>query len=125
MNIVDSFGKAINIANTSVDASLKFLDLDKIKLEKLLKEKKFLVKGKDFDIVINYRPRSNQVNIYLSPKKWSKKLLQSLSKSSEFKSMVILIGKVQLFMKSFEVRIGAFGIPSSELIKSIIKHKKP
>jgi len=63
------------------------------------------------------------LNIYLCDKKWSKKLLTSLKKSYDFKSMVILLGKISISKKVYELRLGAFGASSSELVKAILKFK--
>ena len=89
-----------------------------------MKKKKFLIEGKNFDIVIDKKDKLNQINIYLTERKWSKKLLTSLKKSSDFKSLVILLGHLPVLKKVYELRLGAFGIESSELVKAIIKFKK-
>ena len=125
MEIVETFGKAVNISFKGVEASLKFLDLTSTKLEKMIKGRRFLVVNKNFDIVIDYKPKLNQIILYLAPKKWSKKLMKKLDpKTMDFKSMVIFIGRLHILEKDFELRLGAFGIPSSDLVKAINEFKK-
>jgi len=124
MEITEAFGKAVNLSFKGMKYSLNFLKLSERKLSQLIKRKKFLVKGKDFDIVIDYKPIFRQIVLYLTPKKWAKELLKRLDPdSAEFKSMVILLGKIKLSRKEFEVRLGAFGVPSSDLIKATINQK--
>jgi hypothetical protein len=121
MEIKEIFGKVVNLSHKSLEKSLEALNLSKEKLEKNIKNKKFLLQEKNFDIVIDYKPDSNQIILYLSPKKWSKELLKSVKKNSEFKSMVILLGTAKILKKDFEIRIGAFGVSSSELVRAIIQ----
>jgi hypothetical protein len=123
MEIKEIFGKAVNLSHKSLEKSLEALNLSKEKLEKNIKNKKFLLQEKNFDIVIDYKPDSNQIVLYLTPKKWSKELLKSVKKNSEFKSMVILLGTAKILKKDFEIRIGAFGVSSSELVRAIIQYK--
>lgn len=125
MNIVEIFGRTVNIASKSgIDKALTFLQLPTARIENQVKIKKYLISYKNFDVVIDYKTRLKQVNLYLTSKIWSKKLLKSLEKSSNFKSMMILLGVVQIKKKDFELRVGAFGVPSSELTKAIIRFKK-
>jgi hypothetical protein len=125
MDVVEIFGRTVNKASKEgIEKALVFLQLPIERIEDQIKKKKYLVSYKGFDIVIDYKPKLNQVNLYLTTNKWSKKLLNSLKKSSDFKSMTILLGSIKILQKSFELRLGAFGIPSSELTKAIIKFKK-
>ena len=125
MEIAEAFGKAVNIAQKKgITKSLEFLGLSSEKIESLLKKRKFFVEDEDFDIVIDKKDKLRQLNLYLTEKKWSKKLLESLKKSSDFKSMVIYLGNIVISKKVYELRLGAFGISSSELVKAIIKFKK-
>jgi hypothetical protein len=125
MEIKEAFGRAVNHSITKdLDSSLKVLGLDSAKVEELVKKKNFLVPQKSFDIVLDYKPNLNQINIYLTEKKWSKKLLESLKKSSNFKSMMILLGNLIINKKLFQIRLGAFGVSSSDLVKAVIKFKK-
>jgi len=121
MEIKEIFGKVVNLSHKSLEKSLEALNLSKEKLEKNIKNKKFLLQEKNFDIVIDYKPDSNQIVLYLTPKKWSKELLKSVKKNPEFKSMVILLGTAKILKKDFEIRIGAFGVSSSELVRAIIQ----
>lgn len=125
MEILEAFGKAVNLSFRNMNNSLELLEVNTTRLEKLIKKKKFLIEEKKFDIVIDYKPKLNQVNLYLTPKKWSKKFVKKLSPSStDFKSLVILLGNIKMYGKDFELRLGAFGVPSSDLIKATIKYKK-
>jgi hypothetical protein len=125
MEITEAFGKAVNLAQKKeIARSLEFLGLSNKKIENLIKRKKFVLESKEFDIVIDKKDKLKQLNLYLTEKKWSRKLLASLKKSSDFKSMVIYLGNVVISKKVYELRLGAFGIPSSELVKAVIKFKK-
>ncbi|MDI6798538.1 MAG: hypothetical protein QMD12_00870 [Candidatus Aenigmarchaeota archaeon] len=125
MEILEAFGRAVNTSFRNIEDSLKSLNLCPAKLEKLIKSKKFLIAGKKFDIVIDFKPKLNQVILYLTPKRWSKKFVKKLNPNLvDFKSMVTLLGNVPLFGKSFELRLGAFGISSSDLVRAIIKFKE-
>jgi len=125
MEIKEVFGKAVNYSvKKDLEASLKVLGLDSAKIEELVKKRNFFVPQKNFDIVLDFKPKLNQINIYLTEKKWSKKLSESLKKSSNFKSMMILLGNLIIDKKLFQIRLGAFGISSSDLVKAIIKFKK-
>lgn len=125
MEITEAFGRAVNLAQKKgLAKSLEFLELSSKKIEELIKGRKFLVEGKGFDIVVDKKDKLNHLNIYLTEKKWGKKLLASLKKSSDFKSMVILLGNIPVMNKVYELRLGAFGVSSSELVKAVIKFKK-
>jgi hypothetical protein len=125
MEIAEAFSKAINLAQKKgIEKSLEFLGLSSKKIEDLIKRKKFVLEDENFDIVIDKKDKLKQLNLYLTERKWSKKLLASLKKSSDFKSMVIYLGKIIISKKVYELRLGAFGVPSSELVKAIIKFKK-
>lgn len=122
MEIKEAFGKVVNLSHKSLEKSLEVLDLNKEKLEKNIKNKKFLIQHKDFDIIIDYKSLG-QIILYLTPKKWSKSLLKSIKQNSEFKSMVVLLGTVKILKKDFEIRLGAFGVSSSDLVRAVIKYK--
>ncbi|MEM5794497.1 MAG: hypothetical protein QXS48_00305 [Candidatus Aenigmatarchaeota archaeon] len=123
MEIKEAFGKVVNLSHKSLEKALEVLELTKDKLEKNIKNKKFLIPHKNFDLIIDYKPNSKQIVLYLTPKKWSKKLLKSLKEGNEFKSMVVLLGNTKILKSDFDIRIGAFGIPSSELVRAVIQHK--
>ncbi|MEM5773111.1 MAG: hypothetical protein QXL86_02690 [Candidatus Aenigmatarchaeota archaeon] len=125
MEIAETFGKIVNIAQKSgVIKALEILGLSNKKIEDRIKKKKFLIESNHFDIIIDKKDKLKQLNLYLCEKKWSKKLLTSLQKSSDFKSMVILLGNIVISKKVYELRLGAFGISSSELVKAVLKFKK-
>jgi len=125
MEIAEAYGRAVNLAQTKgVASSLQSLELSTDKIENLVRKRKFLINGKNFDIVIDKKDKLNQLNLYLTERKWSKKLLASLKKSSDFKSMVIYLGRIPVLKKVYELRLGAFGISSSNLVKAVIKFKK-
>ena len=125
MDIVEAFGRTTNVAfSHGVVRGLDVLDLSPENIENSIKKKKLIIPSKSFDIVIDYRPKLKQLNIYIADKKWSKKLAKSFKKTSDFKSMVVLIGSMPVLNAVHEVRIGAFGVSSSELVKAVIKYKK-
>lgn len=125
MDIPEIFGRAVNTSFTNINDALKILKLSQESIEKSVKTKKFLIPDNDFDIVIDYKPRIRHINLYLTQKKWSKKLLKSLKPNIvDFKSLVAYLGTVKLFGENFELRLGAFGSDSSELGSAIIKYKK-
>jgi hypothetical protein len=125
MEISEVFGKAVNTSFVSITDSLRFLGLSEKQIEEAVKKRKFLISQKSFDIAIDYKPKINQLYLYLVSKKSSKKLVKSFKPNKlDFKSMVIFLGNIILFGKKTEVRFGAFGISSSELVKSLIKFKK-
>lgn len=125
MEIKEAFGKAVNYSiKKDLDSSLKVLGLDSAKVEELVKKKNFFIPQKNFDIIVDYKPKLNQINIYLTEKKWSKNLLESLKKTANFKSMMILLGNLIMNKKLFQIRLGAFGVSSSDLVKAVIRFKK-
>jgi hypothetical protein len=125
MEISEVFGKAVNLSFKSIDDSLKFLKISRAEIEKNILKKKNLVQEKDFDIILDYKPKINQLYLYICPKKMSKKISKSIKPNKiEFKSMVIFLGNVYLFSKSTELRLGAIGVESSDLVKAIIQKKK-
>jgi hypothetical protein len=125
MEIAEAFGRAVNLAQKrGIAKSLESLNLSSKKIESYVRRKKFLMEEKDFDVVIDKKDKLNQLNLYLTERKWSKKLLASLKKSSDFKSLVILLGNLPVLNKVCELRLGAFGISSSELVKAVIKFRK-
>ncbi|MEM5879111.1 MAG: hypothetical protein QXU74_01290 [Candidatus Aenigmatarchaeota archaeon] len=125
MEIAETFGKVVNVAQKDgIVKALKILEISNKRIEDNIKNKKFLIELNNFDVVIDKKDKLKQLNLYLCEKKWSKKLLTSLQKSSDFKSMVILLGKISISKKVYELRLGAFGIPSSELVKAVLKFKK-
>ncbi|MGC8812117.1 MAG: hypothetical protein ACP5O8_00825 [Candidatus Aenigmatarchaeota archaeon] len=123
MEIKEIFGKAINLSHKSLEKSLESLDLSKEKLESSIKNKKFLLQHKNFDIIIDFKPNSNQIILYLTQKKWSKELLKSIKANPEFKSMVVFLGTIKILKKDFEIRLGAFGVSSSELVRAVLQYK--
>jgi hypothetical protein len=125
MDLIETFGKAVNTSFVSVTDSLRFLGLTEGQIEEAVKKKKRLIQQKTFDVAIDYKPKINQLYLYLVSKKSSKKLIKTFKPNKlDFKSMVIFLGNVNLFNKKTEVRLGAFGISSSELVKSVMKFKK-
>jgi hypothetical protein len=126
MEIVDTYGKAVNISTSKgIDESLKFLNLNAKKIESVTKTKKPMIAGKDFDIILDMKPKINQVYIYLSPKKFSKKIVKMLKPDSvEFLSMVVYLGLIEMMGQRYEVRLGAIGEQTSDLVRAVIEHKK-
>ena len=125
MDLIEAFGKAVNMSFVSIIDSLRFLGLNEKQIEEAAKKKKYLIEQKNFDIAIDYKPKINQLYLYLVSKKSGKKLVKSFKPNKlDFKSMVIFLGNITLFGKNTEVRFGAFGVSSSELVKSLIKFKK-
>jgi hypothetical protein len=125
MEISEVFGKAVNLSFKSIDETLKLLKISRAEIEKNILKKKSLVQEKDFDLILDYKPKINQLYLYLCPKKMSKKISKSLKPNKiEFKSMVIFLGNVHLFSKSTELRLGAIGVESSDLVKALIEKKK-
>jgi hypothetical protein len=125
MDLIETFGKAVNTSFVSVTDSLRFLGLTEAQIEEAVKKKRHLISQKTFDIAIDYKPKINQLYLYLVSKKSSKKLIKTFKPNKlDFKSMVIFLGNVNLFSKKTEVRLGAFGVSSSDLVKSLLKFKK-
>jgi hypothetical protein len=126
MDIVEAFGTAINISiSKGAAAATEFLGLNAEKIEHTIKSKKVAKEGKIFDIIFDYKPKINQLYIYLTPKRLSKKIAKNLKPNDlDFKSMLIFLGNIMLSGKKTEVRLGACGVSSSDLVKSVIKYKK-
>ncbi|MEM7825287.1 MAG: hypothetical protein QW412_00310 [Candidatus Aenigmatarchaeota archaeon] len=123
MEIKEVFGNAVNASHESLENALEALGLSRERLEDNLKKKNFLLQNKVFDIIIDFKPELKQIVLYLTPKKWSKSLLKSLRKNYEFKSMVVLLGSTKILKKDFEIRLGAFGVSSSDLVRAVVKQK--
>lgn len=125
MEISEYFIKIIHTSQIKgMKEALKLIGLNEERLKKGLKERTSILHLDNFDVVVDKRDELNQLNFYLVEKKWSKMLLKSLQNSSEFKSMMILIGKMKIGKKNYEVRIGVFGIPCHKLVKKILNFKK-
>jgi len=126
MDVIEVFGTAVNISiSKGVMDATEFLGLTVKKIEQAIKSKKPLIEGKNFDITLDYKPKINQLYIYITPKKFSKKIVKTLKPNDlDFKSMLILLGSVMLAGKKTEVRLGAYGVPSSDLVKAVIKYKR-
>lgn len=126
MSIEEVFGKSVNISiNKGINESLKFLKISNTELEKRIKSKKKFIEDKNFDILLDYKPKINHLYLYLSSKKASKKTLKTINPNSlEFKSLVILIGEILLFGKRTQVRLGAIGPTSSDLARAVIDYKR-
>jgi len=124
MKIVEAYGKSVNLAiHKNINESLKFLKLSPKIIEDNIKKNK--IKGKEFDIIIDFKPKINQLYLYLSPPKTSKKLEKTLKPDKiEFKSMIIYLGDVLLFGKRTQVRLGALGCSCSDLARAVIDYKK-
>lgn len=121
MSMKEVYKKIIKLAEKGkVEEALCCLNLTKKKIENLIKDKQFIAERENFDIVIDFKAKERQLNLYLSDKKWSEKLLKSVQKSHNFKSMMILIGSIKVFGKNCELRVGVFGVPTSELMKAIL-----
>jgi len=124
MKIVEAYGKSVNLAiHKNINESLKFLKLSPKIIEDNIKKNK--IKEKGFDIIIDFKPKINQLYLYLSPPKTSKKLEKTLKPDKiEFKSMIIYLGDVLLFGKRTQVRLGALGCSCSDLARAVIDYKK-
>ena len=126
MNIVEVYGRSVNLAiHKNINESLKFLKLSPKIIEENIKKKNKKIKGKSFDILLDFKPKINHLYIYLSPSKTSKKLEKDLKPDSiEFKSMIIYLGDILLFDKRTQVRLGALGCSCSDLARAVIEYKK-
>jgi len=125
MDLIETFGKAVNTSFVSVTDSLRFLGITESGIEEAVKKKKHLIPQKTFDIAVDYKPKINQLYLYLVSKKSGKKLIKSFKPNKlDFKSMIVFLGNITLFKKKTEVRLGAFGASSSDLVKSVMKFKK-
>ena len=95
MDLVEAFGKAVNMSFVSITDSLRFLGLSEGQIEQAVKKKKHLIEQKNFDIAIDYKPKINQLYLYLVSKKSGKKLVKSFKPNKlDFKSMVIFLGNI-------------------------------
>jgi len=126
MDVTEAFGTAVNISiSKGVMAAVDFLGLTAEKIDHAIKSKKPLIEGKNFDITLDYKQKINQLYVYITPKKLSKKIVKTLKPNDlDFKSMLILLGSIMLAGKKTEVRLGAYGVPSSNLVKAVIKYKR-
>jgi len=125
MELGEVFGKAVNMSFVSITDSLRFLGLNEKQIEEAVKKKKYLIQQNNFDVAVDYKPKINQLYLYLVSKKSGKKLVKGFKPNKlDFKSMVIFLGNIILFNKKTEVRLGAFGVSSSESVKAVMKFKK-
>lgn len=125
MEITETFAKAVNLSSKkNIDEALEFLKLTTKKIEALTKTKKPLMPGKSFDTILDLKPKINQLYIYLTPKKFSKKILKMLDPNKvEFFSMVVYLGLLEMNEQRFEVRLGAIGMQTSDLVRAVIEKK--
>jgi len=125
-DITEVYGKAVNLSSSKgIDEALKFLKLNAKKIETVAKTKKPAIAGKSFDIILDLKPKINHLYIYLTPKKFTKKLLKMVKPDSvEFLSMVVYIGLLEMNKQRFEVRLGAVGAQTSDLVRAVIEHRK-
>jgi len=123
MKIEETFAKVINKGTAKgINPALAELELTQTKIEKIALSKKPFVLGKDFDIVFDTKPKIKHLYVYLSPKKFTKKLLKSLRPNEvDFKSMVIYLGVLKMKKEMYEVRLGCYGIASSDLVKAVVR----
>ena len=77
MDLIETFGKAVNTSFVSVTDSLRFLGITESGIEEAVKKKKHLIPQKTFDIAVDYKPKINQLYLYLVSKKSGKKLIKS------------------------------------------------
>ena len=125
MELEELFGKTVNAFIANMEKGFSTLGLERKILENILKAKKKMIAGKNFDILVDHKPTINHLYLYLSPKKMSKKAVNEMKeKSLDFKSLLIHVGDVYLLDKSYELRIGALGSSSSDLTRAMIKYKK-
>lgn len=68
MELVEAFGKAVNMSFVSITDALRFLGLSEKQIEEAVKKKKKLISQKTFDIAIDYKPKINQLYLYLVSK---------------------------------------------------------
>jgi len=125
MDIPEIFGRAVNASFKNTNDSLKVMGVTLNGIRDAIESKKFLIENEDFDVVVDCKPKLDQLNLYLTQKKWSRKLLKNLKPDIvDFKSLVVLVGKIKLTGKEFDLRLGAFGFSSSVLSSAVIKYKK-
>jgi hypothetical protein len=122
MKIEEVFANTINKSSKGINPALAELKLGQTKIEKVALSKKPFIAGKDFDIVFDAKPKIKHLYIYLTPKKFTKKVLKSLKPNEiDFKSMVIYLGVLRVKKEMYEVRLGCYGIDTSNLIKAVVK----
>lgn len=126
MKITEAYAKAVNLSSKkNIDEALKFLKLSAKKIESVTKTKKPMLAGKDYDIILDLKPKINHLYVYLTPKKFSKKILKMLDPNKiEFFSMVVYLGLLEMSGQRFEVRLGAIGMQTSDLVRAVIEKKK-
>jgi len=125
-DLAEVYGKAVNLSSMKgIDEALKFLKLNAKKIESIMKTKKPMIAGKSYDIIFDLKPKINHLYIYLTTKKFSRKILKMLKPNSvEFFSMVVYLGLLEMNQQRFEVRLGAIGAQTSDLVRAVIEHKK-
>jgi len=123
MKIEELFANVVNKGTAKgINPALAEIKLSQTKIEKIALSKKPFVSQKDFDIVFDAKPKIQHLYIYLTPKKFTKKLLKSLSPNEvDFKSLVIYLGVLKMKKKMYEVRLGCYGIESSNLVKAVVR----
>jgi hypothetical protein len=123
MKIEELFAKVINKGTAKgINPALAELKLSQTKIEKVALSKKPFIVGKDFDLVFDTKPKIKHLYIYLTPKKFTKKVLKSLRPNEiDFKSLVIYLGVLKMKKEMYEVRLGCYGIESSDLVKAVVK----
>ena len=125
MSLEELFGKTVNAFISNTEKGFSALGLERKILENTLKAKKKIISGEKFDILLDHKPTTNHLYLCLSPKKMSKKIVKQIKeKSLDFKSLLIHVGDVYIFDRSYELRIGALGSSSSDLTRAVIKYKK-
>ena len=123
MKIEEVFAKVVNRGTAKgINPALAELKLNQTKIEKIASSKKPFILGKDFDIVFDSKPKIRHLYIYLTPKKFTKKLVKSLKPNEiDFKSLVIYLGVLKMKKEMYEVRLGCYGIDSSDLVKAVVR----
>ena len=123
MKIEEMFAKVVNRGTSKgINPALAELKLNQVKIEKIALSKKPFISEKDFDIVFDAKPKIQHLYIYLTPKKFTKKLLKSLKPEEiDFKSLVIYLGVLKMKKEMYEVRLGCYGIESSNLVKAVVR----
>jgi len=120
--IEETFAKVINKSSKGINPALAELKLNQTKIEKVALSKKPFIIGKDFDLVFDAKPKIKHLYIYLTPKKFTKKILKSLKPNEiDFKSLVIYLGALRMKKEMYEVRLGCYGISSSDLVKAVVR----
>jgi hypothetical protein len=120
--IEETFAKVINKIPKGINPALAELKLNQTKIEKTALSKKPFIVGKDFDLVFDAKPKIKHLYIYLTQKKFTKKVLKSLKPNEiDFKSLVIYLGALRMRKEMYEVRLGCYGISSSDLIKAVMR----